>query len=49
MFCEGTDEFPDVENRDGPRNVGLLAVQPPEAVASPGRRRTYFDVPHRKT
>jgi hypothetical protein len=26
---------PDDENKDGSRNVGLLAVQPPDAAASP--------------
>jgi hypothetical protein len=32
----GGRQFPDDEDRDGPRNVGLLATQTPDADASPG-------------
>jgi len=28
-------ELPDDENSDGPRNFGLLTIQPPDAAASP--------------
>lgn len=28
-------QFPDDEDKDGPRNIGLLAIQPPDATASP--------------
>jgi hypothetical protein len=31
----GGSELPDDEDRDGPRNFGLLAIQPPDAAASP--------------
>jgi hypothetical protein len=29
------NQFPDDEDRDGPHNVGLLAIQPPDTAASP--------------
>jgi len=28
--------FPDDEDRGGPQNIGLLAIQPPDMAASPG-------------
>jgi hypothetical protein len=35
----GSSRFPDDEDRDGPQNAGLLAVQPPDGAASP---RTFY-------
>jgi hypothetical protein len=39
-FCRYSDilikySFPDDQDRDGPLNVGLLAIQPPDAAAFP--------------
>ena len=31
----GGSELPDDEDIDGPRNFGLVAIQPPDAAASP--------------
>lgn len=31
----GNSRFPDDEDRDGPQNAGLLAIQPPDGVCQP--------------
>jgi hypothetical protein len=31
----GRSQFPDDEDRNGPQNVGLLAIQPPDVAVSP--------------
>jgi hypothetical protein len=34
-FVVGDRRFLDDEDRDGPRNVGLFALEPPDTVVSP--------------
>lgn len=34
-FVVRGSRFPDDEDRDGPRNVGLFAIEPPDAVDNP--------------
>jgi len=31
---KGSSQFPDDKERDGPQNVSLLAIQPPDAASS---------------
>lgn len=35
LLSSPEDALPDDRDRDGPRNVALLAMQPPDAAASP--------------
>ena len=35
MLRTSEEQFPDDEERDGPQNIDLLVMQPPEAADSP--------------